>query len=596
MQKNRDLGRFHPSSVAWNTTMVDNERITQLLNSMTLEEKVGQMLALGFSGTYPHSDILRMIEQYHVAGLRVTPLSRKFIRELKEGSPGEKRVRREPEPDERLYGAQVDAPRVSAVEYARVLNRLRQHSLDTGARVPLYFALDFEGNQSIDFYTPGMSGFPHPMGLAASGEPALARRVARSIGRQLGAVGINCIHSPVLDVNTEPANPEINTRSYSPFPETVAEYAQQSLLGFADASIVATGKHFPGRGQSSQDAHFDVAVIRASRERMTTVHLAPFRALIQAGLPAIMLAHSIFPALDPSGQIATVSRPIIEEVLRGELGFHGVVMTDSFTMGGLANQYEIPESVVRAVQAGVDLVLLKDENALRGEAYRGLLAAAQSERLTEERITESVRRVLGAKARIGLLDGACGIVDLGRVNEILFDPAHARVARQAAESAVVVLRAQSGILPLKPATRVLVVEEVSSLMRRLNDSAAYPGALYHALLDRGIAATYTDFDADTFEKAWPIIQSRAADAEVIVHTGFYERAGRNSKELHARFLSLGKPAVFVTNSPYPLIVSPEMPTVVVTFSAFAVSMEAAAEVLCGKSPARRLGFYPDRAY
>jgi beta-N-acetylhexosaminidase len=576
--------------------MTTSIRVERLLDRMTLEEKAGQMLALGFSGTYPHPDVLRMIEQYHIAGLRVTPSSRKFIRELKEGSPGEKRVRRVPEPDERLYATQMEAPRVSAVEYARVLNRLRQHSLDTGAGVPLYFALDFEGNQSIDFYTPGMSGFPHPMGLAASGEPALARRVARSIGRQLGAVGINWIHSPVLDVNTDPANPEINTRSYSPFPEIVIEYAQQSLLGFTDANIVATGKHFPGRGQSSQDAHFDVAVIRESRERMKTVHLAPFRALIQAGLPAIMLAHSIFPALAPSGEIATISRPIIQQVLRGELGFDGVVMTDSFTMGGLANQYEIPESVVRAVQAGVDLVLLKDENALRGEAYRGLLSAVQSRQLTEERVTESVRRVLAAKARIGLLDPPNGIVNLDRVNEIITDPEHAGVARQAAESAVVVLRDQSGILPLKATARVLVVEEVSSLMRRLNDSTAYPGALYHALLDHGIAATYTDFDAEAFEKAWPIIQSRAADAAVIVHTGFYERAGRNAKDLHARFVSLGKPTVFVTNSPYPLIVSSEMPTVVVTFSAFAVSMQAAADVMCGKRSAKCLGFDPDRAY
>ncbi len=576
--------------------MSTNLSIEQLLSRMTLEEKVGQMLVFGFSGTYPHPDVLRMIEQYHIAGMRVTPSSRKFIRELKQGSPGEERVRRAPEPDERVYGAQMDAPRVSAVEYARVLNRLRQLSLDTGGQVPLYFALDFEGNQSIDFYTPGMSGFPHPMGLAASGEPALARRVARSIGRQIGAVGINWIHSPVLDVNTDPANPEINTRSYSPFPDIVAEYGQQALLGFTDANIVATGKHFPGRGQSSQDAHFDVAVIRETHERTRAVHLAPFRALIQAGLPAIMLAHSIFPALDRSGQIATISRPIIEEVLRGELGFQGIVMTDSFTMGGLANQYEIPEAVVRAVEAGVDLILLKDENALRGEAYRGILSAIQSRRMTEERVTESVRRVLAVKARIGLLDAPYGIVDPDSVNEILFDPQHARVARQAAEDAIVVLRDETGILPLKPATRVLVVEEVSGLMRRLNDSTAYPGALYHALLKHGMAAAFTDFEAETFERTWPTIQSRAADVQVVVHTGFYERAGRNAKDLHARFLSLGKPTVFVTNSPYTLIVSPEMPTVVVTFSAFAISMQAAADVLCGKRPAKRLEFDPGRTY
>lgn len=571
-------------------------RIEHLISKMTLEHKIGQMLAFGFSGTYPHPDILRVIEKYHVAGFRVTPSSRKFIRELKEGSPGAKRVLRAPEPDERVYGANIGAPRVPAVEYARVLNVLRQRSLETGAGIPLYYALDFEGNQSMDYYSPGMSGFPHPMGLTQSGDPTLCRRVARAIGRQLGAVGINWIHSPVLDVNTDPTNPEVSTRSYSPDPQVVAEYALQSLHGFNDANIIATGKHFPGRGQSSQDAHFDVAVIRESRERMNTVHLAPYRALIEAGLPAIMLAHSIFPALDPSMEIATLSRAIINDVLRGELGFDGVGMTDSFTMGGLANKYEIPDAVVRAVEAGVDLVLLKDENALRGEAYCALLEAVRTKRLSEARVEQAVRRVLMAKARIGLLDGSQGMVDLNRVDEILADPEHAHVAEEAAEKSVVVLRQRDGILPIKPGARVLVVEEVSSLMRRLNDPAAYPGALYHALLTNGVNAVYTDFDADTIDKARQFMQRRAADADLIIHTGFYERAGKNAQAPHARFLTLDKPTIFVTNNPYKLFVPPHMQTVIVTFSSFAVSMQAVAQVLCGKLKAGTLSFDPGKNY
>lgn len=570
--------------------------IEKLLNSMTLEQKIGQMLALGFSGTYPHPDILAMIEKYHVAGFRVTPSSRKFIRELKEGSPGEKRVQRAPEPDERAYGTNIPAPRVPAVEYARALNTLRQRSIETGAGIPLYFALDFEGNQSIDYYTPGMSGFPHPMGLTQSGDPTLCRRVARAIGRQLDAIGINWIHSPNLDVNTDPRNPEINTRSYSPDPQVVAEYAQQSLYGFTDANIIATGKHFPGRGQSSQDAHFDVAIVGESRRRMNSVHLAPYRALIQAGLPAIMLAHSIFPALDLSMEIATVSKAVVTGVLRGELGFDGVIMTDSFTMGGLANRYEISEAAVRAVQAGVDLILLKDENALRGEVYCGLLDAVRAKRLSEDRVNQSVRRVLAAKDRIGLLDGKQGMVDLDRVEEKLFDPEHARVAREAAEKSVVVLRQQDHILPIEPGARVLVVEEVSNLMRRLNDSTAYPGALYHALLACGVHASYTDFEVASFDRAWGIVKQRAAEADLIVHSGFYERAGTNAKEWHTRFLSLGKPTIFVTNNPYELIVSPEMPTVIVTFSSFAASMQAVAQVLCGKLEAPQLNFDPTKDY
>jgi len=380
------------------------------------------------------------------------------------------------------------------------------------------------------------------------------------------------------------------------------------LFGFDDANIIATGKHFPGRGQSAQDAHYDVNVIRESRARMDEIHLAPYRALIQAGVPAIMLAHSSFPALDPSGTLATISKPIVTDVLRGELGFAGVIMTDSFTMGGLANQYDIPEAAVRAVQAGVDLILLKDENALRGQVYCGLLNAVRAKRIGEDQVNASVRRVLTAKQRIGLFDGTRGVVALEHVTEKLFAPEFARIAIESAEKSVVVLRAQENVLPLKPGSRVLVVEQVNALHRRVNDATAYPGALYHALLERGVNAIYTDFDAASFEETWKLIQARAADVDAIVHTGYYERASANlagagasghtslQLEHHARFASLGKPTIFVTNTPYPYIVSPQMPTVVVNFSSFAVSMRAAARVLCGDLPARPLNFDPTKAY
>jgi len=150
------------------------------------------LLVYGFSGAYPHPDILRVIDQYHVAGFRITPGGRKFVRYLKPGSPGEKRVVRDLEPDERVYGASIAAPAVPPRQFAQVLNTLRQCALDAphGAGIPLYFALDCEGNQSLDYYTMGMSGFPHPMGLVQSGDPTLCRRVARAIGQQLAAVGL----------------------------------------------------------------------------------------------------------------------------------------------------------------------------------------------------------------------------------------------------------------------------------------------------------------------------------------------------------------------------------------------------------------------
>ncbi len=572
--------------------------VADCLARMSVEQKVGQMLCLGFSGSYPHPDIVEAVEKYHPAGFRVTPGGRKFKRYFGPDSPATARVVRPSEPLEREYGGSVGAPAVSARRYAEVLNLLRRRSLETGAGVPLYFALDFEGNQSFDFYAPGVALFPHAMGLAASGDPDLCRRVARTIGRQLHAVGINWLHSPVLDVNTAPLNPEIGTRSYSPLADEVARYAAASLAGFDEARIIATGKHFPGRGHSIEDVHFDIATIDESRQRMHEVHLAPYKALIARGLPAIMLAHTIFPGIDSEAEIATLSRAVIHDVLRGELGFDGVIMTDSFTMGGLVAKYEVAEAAIRCIEHGVDLILLKDENALRGEVFAGLLGAVRSGRIPEARLEQAVAHVLAAKERAGLLAPERGLVDLDAVEAMLHDPEDAAVETEAAERSVVVVRDRRGLLPLRPGAKVLVAEEVAPVQKRLNNEKAYPGALYHTLLEAGCDAWGTDFETNSsFEKIWPVIRERAAEADVIVHTGFFERGGQISKAYHARFLALGKPTVFVTNCPYETVVDPGMGTVVVTFSPVAASMRAAARVMTGAlRPTGKLGFDPTITY
>lgn len=575
-----------------------NAKLEKYLSEMSLEQKVGQLLCFGFSGTYPHPDIIETIEKYHPAGFRVTPGGRKFKRYFGPDNPASSRVVRPQEPLEREYGGDISAPDFGARRYAEVLNLLRRRSLETGAQIPLYFALDFEGNQSFDFFAPGVALFPHAMGLAASGDPDLCRRVARRIGAQLRAIGINWLHSPVLDVNTAPMNPEIGTRSYSALPEDVSRYAAASLAGFDDAGVIATAKHFPGRGHSVEDVHFDVATIDESRERMHALHLAPYRDLIAAGLPAIMLAHTIFPGIDPDAEIATLSRAVIHDVLRGELGFDGVIMTDSFTMGGLVAKYEVSEAAIRCIEHGVDLILLKDENALRGEMFHGLVAAVQSGRISEERLEQAVTRVLAAKDRAGLFGPDRGVVDPEAVEAVFNDPEAAAVEAEAAERSVVVLRDRRSLLPLGQGSKILVAEEIAPIQRRLNNEKAYPGALYHELLEAGFDVWGTDFQADgSFEDVWPMIRERAAQSDVIIHTGFFERGGGVDKSYHARFLELGKPSVFVTNCPYETVVDPAMDTVIVTFSPVAASLRAAARVITGRlQPTARLGFDPSKVY
>jgi beta-N-acetylhexosaminidase len=575
------------------------DTVETFLGRMNLRQKVGQMLCYGFCGTYPHPDILEVIEQYHPAGFRVTPYARKFVRYLADDHPGVARVQRPPEVSERVYNARGGPMRCTAGEYAGVLNTLRRRSLETGAGVPLYFALDCEGNGSADFLPRGAYSFPHPMGLTASGPgaPGLCRRVGWLTAHQLKPVGIDWVHSPCVDVNTDPGNPEIGTRSYAPLPDLAAEFATQTMFGYREGNLVATGKHFPGRGHSAVDAHHDVPVIDEPAERMRDVHLAPYRALIEAGLPAVMLAHSVYPALDPSGEVSTLSKPIVTGVLREELGFEGVVVTDSFTMGGLVARYEVAEAAVRAIEAGVDVILLKDENALRGEVYDALLEAVETGRISEQRVEQSVQRVLRVKDDYGLLSGEMGIVDPVAAEENLRDPRHPEIAAEAARRSVVVLRSEKRTVPLPAAAKVLVIEQPHGMQLRHNNARAHCGALYEALRARGADAFFTDYDAGNLDRAWPVITERASHADVIVHTGWYNRGGAAPKADLERIAALGKPSVLVCNCPYPMLVPETAENVLVTFSPTAESMAAAADILTGRAEGEaKLPFDPTRSY
>ncbi len=570
-----------------------SEKVDKLLNRMTLEQKIGQMFCLGFCGTYPYPDIIEMIEKYHVAGFRVTPQARKFIRYLGSDHPGATRVERKPEYNERRVGSNYGVPVLTPREYAEVLNTLRLRSIETGAGIPLYFSLDFEGNGKGDVMGPNIWGVPHPMGLAAAGDKELTRKVGRLVGRQLKAVGIDWVHSPDMDVNTDPANPEIGTRSFSPDPGICGEFGLQTYLGYRDSKLVATGKHFPGRGHSAKDAHYDVPVIEESGDRMREVHLAPYRPLIEQGLPCIMLAHSVYPALDPSNEISTLSKPIVTGVLREELGFDRVIITDSFTMGGLVARYEVPEAAVRAFEAGVDLLLLKDENALRREVFEAVFEAVRSGRIPEEQVEKSVRRVLDVKEEYGLLDPADCMVDLDKVDTMLADPESREVSRESSRRTVVTLRSGDA-LPAKKGARILVAEETMGP----HTSQMHCGYLYEALLERGADVRFIDWDRkDGLTRALPVIEEMAAESDVIVFTGYYSRQEGCGREMYQRLASMGKPAIAVVNAPYGIIVEDGWKNVIVHFNPTAFSMQKVAEIIMGIEPAEaQLGFDPTQKY
>ena len=566
-------------------------RVDRLLERMTLPQRVGQMLCLGFCGTVAHPDALGAIAQFHPGALRLRPHVRNLTPRIGHDQTLAARVRREPEAFEQQFNLDWPAPRLTAAEYARTLDHLRHHAVETGSGVPPCFALACEGDSCIDAFFPGMLPFPNPMGLAAAGDPTLCRRAAEVVARQLKLIGIDWLFGPVVEVNAHGEGDALGPRAYGADAPTVAAAAAAAIEGYDAGWLISTARHFPGGGHEAGRCGQGAAIVTEPIEWLADVHLPPFRRAVEAGAPAIMLAHAAYPALDPGGEPASFSRAIVTGLLREQLGFEGVVMTDSLTDAAALCRCEVAEAAVRAIEAGVDLLLIEEQTALRGEVFHAVLAAARTGRIAQERIAASARRMLAVKERYGVLDGA---VRQGgeQLEASLREPAWAEFAAEAAARAIVLLRNRRHVLPLEPDQRLLVVEEPAPLAAQANDSRCHLGALYEALLSRGVRATFTDYQAQRLDEAWPRIRRLAGQADTVIVTGWHEPGGAVAAATCERFTTLQPPVVFITNSPYPPTVSDSMDTVVVTFSPAAVSMQAAADVLMGRREAGHLPFDP----
>ncbi|MEG2653055.1 MAG: glycoside hydrolase family 3 N-terminal domain-containing protein, partial [Ruthenibacterium sp.] len=335
----------------------DNSYINQMIEHMSLEEKIGQTFTVICEGGTYLPAMESLISEYYCGGLRVVPAMRYtqkiFVNKAKRDANQTEK--------ERFYWTATpkNPPEVTLAQYAAVLEQYQGLARRRKSGVPLRIAYDQEGGFSRDLTFGGALIFPPPMGLAATGDPQLAYEAANALGRLGRAVGVNMIHSPVLDINVEPANPEIYTRAYSDDRETVTRFARETIKGLRDAGMIATAKHFPGRGNSVSDAHFSIPVIETDWDTLWERELYPYRVLIAENLlPVIMTAHTIYPAVDPD-EIATLSKKMLTGVLREKLGFEGVITTDAIGMKGVTLKYDVPTACVKALEAGADILLMR---------------------------------------------------------------------------------------------------------------------------------------------------------------------------------------------------------------------------------------------
>ena len=353
------------------------------LETMTLEEKVGQMLFPAFRTTPAGAPLLVADE----ATLNV-------IRTWKPGGVV-------------LFASNLD----TVPQTAALTSQLQEAS-----RIPLFLGIDEEGGKvSRLSAAPGLGAVSMPPAevIGKTGEPDFAREAAAATAAQLMTLGINLDFAPVADINTNPKNPVIGNRAYGTKPKETAAMVTAALGGYLEGGIIPVIKHFPGHGDTETDSHLGLAVVPHDRKRLDSVELVPFLAAMKAGAPVIMTAHVNTPGISDKNLPATLNPDILTGLLRKELGFKGVIVTDAMEMGAITKLYGADESIVMAVEAGADMLLVPV--SLEG-ACKAILNAVRTGRIPEKRLDESVSRILALKAKFGLIEKKTGSGEPGPQN------------------------------------------------------------------------------------------------------------------------------------------------------------------------------------
>ncbi|MFJ2032399.1 glycoside hydrolase family 3 protein [Streptosporangium sp. NPDC087985] len=321
-------------------------------------------------------------------------------------------------------GGVILFPWAGNVKDVRQLVALTNGLQEASPEIPLLLGADQE-NGVVSRLAPLVTDIPGASVIGSTGDPSLARKAAKVTGTELRALGINLDFAPVADVNINPRNPVIGPRAYGSDPKKTALMVAAAVQGFHDAGIASTAKHFPGHGDTNVDSHSGLPVIQHSLSQWSRLDAPPFAAAIGRNIDAIMSAHVVMPKLDPSGDPATLSKPILTGLLREKLGFDGVVSTDALDMAGVRKKYGDGQVAVRAILAGVDLLLMPPDYP---KAYQAVLAAVKSGKISAERLDQSVRRLLKLKAARGLLDRA-PVADPDRAERVLRSAEHRKVAQ-----------------------------------------------------------------------------------------------------------------------------------------------------------------------
>jgi beta-N-acetylhexosaminidase len=531
----------------------DGERwVAQTLKKMSLDEKVGQVFAVWAYGGFMSTE---------------SPEYRELLRDVEEKHIGSFALQTQDSP--------LGIDRSQVYPTAVLVNTLQSH-----AKVPLLVAADFERGTSMRV-EEGAS-FPHNMAVAATGRPEDAYTMGKITALEARAVGVPWIFAPDADVNSNPDNPIINTRSFGEDPARVSEFVAAFVRGVEENGGLSTAKHFPGHGDTSTDSHLDLPTVTSDRAHLDRVELAPFRAAIAAGASSIMTGHLAVPALEPDPDLpATMSPRISTDLLRGQMGFDGLVVTDALDMGGVTVRYPPGEVAVRSLLAGADVLLVPPVLDAALEAVRDAVASG---RIPMSRLDEAVTRVLRAKAKLGL--NKSKLVDLDALAKSFDRPEFERAAQDIADRGVTLLRDDQHILPLDSTKPMRVL-----LVGISGDNDPYPAGNLEDEIRRRVDSLVSLRMDTTFVRAETIRLPLPDSYDVAIAAVFVRVADRKGSVglpddeavVVDRLLAAGKPVIVACfGSPYLIERFPAARTWIAAFSTVDVAQRAAGRAMFGQ--------------
>ena len=557
------------------------------LQRMSLDEKIGQLISVGINATFLNQDseafraLRHQVVDNHVGGII-------------------------------LFKGPV-------YESVMIVNRMQEI-----AKYPLLISADLEAGSGMRF--DDTVNTPWNMAIAATGNPDYARRSGELTGREARAMGIQQIYAPVSDVNNNAANPVINVRSYGEDPAEVARYVAAFVQGAQKAGVIATAKHFPGHGDTATDSHRGLPEIDVTRERLNQVELVPFRAAVDAGVGAVMTGHIGLPLIDPTaitalprdvkmkamdttedgeivsakGTMPTTLSPIMNGMLRNDLKFDGLIVTDAMSMSGLTLYFTQEEASVRALEAGADLLL---KPADPDASLRGVRNAVKSGRLTEQRLEQSTRKILAAKYDLGLVQQR--VTPLEGIDREVAGKRASDLADDIASDAITLVRNDAKLLPLK----LTSTTRVFNLAITNGDDRALITQSFTGAMSRGgikMETLVLDDRSSDIEVAKAIDKASRADLVIVSMYGRVRTGQARSVALPEpgtkalnELISRNAPLVGISfGNPYILMSFPKLQTYVVAYGDMPSLQEESASALLGKNdfkgrlPISLPGLYP----